>query len=74
MALLIELSPKVDAPEEKVTIPMKSLLLKVFTTLLAASLTIYSLRSFIDPEISNKIMTFFLPEIAATYQGRYRGS
>ena len=54
--------------------PRKSLLLSVLTTLFAAYLAKDILLPPIDPEVSMISITFFPPEVAVTYQGRYLGS
>ena len=66
--------PKVSALLPKVITPMKSLLLRVFTTLFAAYWAKLILLPSIDPEVSMISMTFFPPEVAVTYHGRYLGS
>lgn len=63
------------ASDEKVTIPIKSLLLRVLITFLAASFAIpILLLLYIDSEISIINITFLPPDVADTYHGRYLGS
>ena len=64
------MGPKFVAVLEKVTIPTKSLLLRVLTTLFAASLAKISLVPPIDPDISIIRIRFFFPLVAVTYHGR----
>lgn len=64
--------------ELNATIPIQSVLLKVFKTAVAASLakSILSISSpiNIELEISRRIIIFLVPVVAEMYQGRYLGS
>lgn len=74
VALVIFSVYTVLASLAKLSTPTKSELLKVLTTLIAASFAMSSRSPSIDPETSTNRMTFFAPDVAATYQGRNRGS
>ena len=62
------------AVEENSMTPTKSLLERVSMTAFAEFLAIYSLCPSIDPDLSIIMITFFPPELPATYQGLNLGS
>lgn len=53
---------------------MKSLLFRVFMTVLEAFFAISNLSPYIEPDVSIKMIIFLEADIAETYQGLYLGS
>lgn len=74
VALTTLLELRVVTSSLKAKTPMKSLLLRVLMTLLAAALAMVILFPDIEPEISMIKIIFLAPEVAITYHGRYLGS
>jgi hypothetical protein len=74
VALVIFEFSMVEAEVAKFKIPTKSLLLRVFTTLIAASLARLIRSPSIEPDVSIIKIKFLAPEEAVTYQGLNLGS